>query len=111
MISADSIAIQYGIKKKSRSSNEPSCIDLEGEAVEPNVDTDQGNFGGPTYTFETFNGTKHAVVLNIVNLLDDSYGTENCYDGVASGVDRTLCRTQYGVAFNHLYDQHQTDLA
>jgi hypothetical protein len=32
--------IQHGVKKKSRSSNEPSCIDFEGEAVEPDVDTD-----------------------------------------------------------------------
>jgi hypothetical protein len=53
-----------------------------------------------------FNGTKYAVVINIVNLLDDSYGTENCYDGVASNNDRDLGHTQYGVAFHHLYDQH-----
>lgn len=99
------------VKKKSRSPNGPSCIDLEGEAVKLDIDTGQGDSGGPTYTLETFSGNQYAVVINIVNLLDDSYGTENCYDGVASGVDRTLGRTQYGVAFDHLYDQHQIDLA
>jgi hypothetical protein len=58
-----------------------------------------------------FNGTKYAVIINIVNLLDDSYGTENCYDGVASGADRDLGHTQHSVAFHHLYDQHQINLA
>lgn len=99
------------VKKKSQRPYNPSCIDLEGEAVKLDIDTGQGDSGGPTYTLEIFNGNQYAVVINIVNLLDHSYGTENCYDGVASGDDRTLGRTQYGVAFHHLYDQHQIDLA
>lgn len=94
------------VEAKGQYVNGPGCIDLESEGVQLDMDTGQGDSGGPSYNYEYFNGTKYAVIINLVNLGDNKYGTEYCYDGVADGNARDLFRTQYGTPFYHLYNAH-----
>ena len=79
------------------------CPRLDSYGIKLDLDSAEGDSGGPTYGTRTFNGQEYAVMLNIVNAGENEIGTTSCSQ-IPHDEPITEFATQFGIAIYHLHN-------
>lgn len=91
----------------------PCSLTFEGEGVRVEIDSADGDSGGPAYGIETFSGEKYAVIINHVSAGDEKWDSYTCGDNDDCGFESTTINAYaefFGTAFHYLNSEYNVDI-